>query len=236
MGALRIKDQSELDNLIKQGKLNKRIAQQIQSTLNSAPKKTPVAFASTSVNRTSATSEPTSGRFKSILADQDKRREREHYYVLPEFDTSPDPAVLLYRACVQRWGRYYEGGLVVGELIIKYPRAFRADVAIPKYRICIEMDGFKYHSTKSALKRDHDKTEQLAKLGWIIFRVGAKRIFSDLDSLLDSIEHLMQHSAEGEFVVKMNGVQKGKQSFFSTLYAWHPTSSNTPQSFTLGDC
>lgn len=224
MSALRIKSVRDLNQLVKHGQLSGSIAKQISKRLADVTVKEqinpPAGFIS-------------DGRAKSVKEDLLKRASREHFYPLPEYDQQPDPAVLLYRACVARWGRYYEGGLVVNELIIKSPRAFRADIALPKYRIAIEMDGFKFHSSKSAIRRDHDKTEQLSRLGWVVFRVGAKRIFSDLSSFLDSVENLMNHCATGEFVVSMNKPSNGKQSFFSVLHSWVPTLMQKPQEFQL---
>lgn len=222
MAGLRIKTTRDLNLLIKGGKVSTAIAKQIsrQLTINQ-------------VEQHPITRPAYDGRTESVKLDQEKRKSREHFYYLPEYDKQPDPAVLLYRACVARWGRYYEGGLVVNELIIKAPRAFRADIALPKYRIAIEMDGFKFHSSKTAIRRDHDKTEQLSRLGWVVFRVGAKRIFSDLSSFLDSVENLMNHCATGEFVVTMNKPSNGKQSFFSVLHSWVPTLIQKPQEFQL---
>lgn len=229
MKGLRIKNVAELQQLVKTGKVSANFADQIQQKLSAqaAKKDSRILTPAPSSNDTSFVS----GRAAAAQRDVSQREARKHYHLLPEFDPTPDPAVVLYRACIKRWGRYYEGGLVVSELIIKAPRAFRADIAIPKFRIAIEMDGFVFHSSKAAIRRDHDKTEQMARLGWIVFRIGAKRALNDVESFLDSVEHLMQHSCEGVFTVSMNKPTRAVQSFFSTLYSWDALKTIAPASF-----
>lgn len=200
---LRIKNQDQLNRFLKEGKIAKPIAKQISKNFQKVNDKSNDGFVNS--------------RHSSVIRDQELRQSRANFCLLPQYDKRPDPISILYRACIKRWGRHYEGGLVVWELVIKAPRAFRLDIAIPKYRIGIELDGFIFHSSKSAIAKDHEKLEQLGRLGWVIFKIGVKRTLNDLDTFLDSIDHLIKNSNPQQFSVKENKPNNGKVSFFSTL-------------------
>lgn len=206
MRNLTIKNEKELKKLLKDGRISKIAADQISNRFATEASRTDTSF----VN----------GRVASAMLDRRLRDKRSEFCLLPEFDPKPDPAVLLYRACVKKWGRHYEGGLVVWELVIKAPRPFRVDVAIPKYKIAIELDGFVFHSSKESIAKDHEKTEQLSRLGWITFKIGVKRTLHDLDSFLSSIQYLINNTVGDNFVISLNKAINGKLSFHSTLVSW----------------
>ena len=47
------------------------------------------------------------------------------------------------------------------------------DLAYPEARICIELDGWEWHRTRSAFDNDRRKDVELIKLGWITIRLTA---------------------------------------------------------------
>lgn len=234
--ALRIKSSSDLEALKKRGVVSKSIETQIKKALSQSVTVVSSEKSGRKEGRGSSVNEPHldfTARKGSIAAERDKRKSREHFYILPEFENSPDPAVLLYRACVRRWGRFYEGGEMVWELAIANPRAFSFDMALPRYRIAIEFDGFQYHSAKESIKRDHIKTEQASRIGWLIFRIGKSRVINpvELELFLNSIEQAMQGAVIGKADVFMYAGTSQKVSFRSYLQSWVPQVMQMPPSF-----
>lgn len=56
---------------------------------------------------------------------------------------------------------------------------YRIDIALPRQKIAIECDGYRWHSSKKAKARDRRKDEYLEKEGWIVFRfTGREIVFS----------------------------------------------------------
>ena len=49
----------------------------------------------------------------------------------------------------------------------------RVDLAFPEWKVAIEVDGFKYHSSRADLRRDHDRLNHLQRLGWTVLFVSA---------------------------------------------------------------
>jgi hypothetical protein len=229
---IRIKNESDLAALRKQGVLGKNIELQVRNALNAT--RGSATTKSTPTSNASVTHLDFTARKNSISVERDKRKERDVFYTLPEYEKSPDPVVVLYRACVKRWGRFYDGGEAVWELVIANPRSFSFDIAFPRYRIAIEFDGFQYHSSKDAIKRDHSKTEQASRMGWLIFRVGKSRVInpSELDNFLDSVQSAMQHVTQGCAEVVMYPGTKKKKSFRSQLLNWKPEKLRIPPAFT----
>jgi hypothetical protein len=226
----RIKNLAELEAMKKDGRIGKGIAKQIHTIL-CAPTKSPTAPAAGAINSVFTEHLNRHKRYDSVSVDRALRQGREHFYMLPEHDSKPDPAVILYRACVRRWGRYYEGGLVVHELMIRAPRSFVCDIALVNFRICIEFDGYQFHSGLKDVKRDHAKTEQLSRLGWLVFRVGYDRVKNDLDSFLDSVQMAIDHSPFGDVQLKRFAGKKDRASFNSLLLAWHPQTATLPVAY-----
>jgi hypothetical protein len=50
-----------------------------------------------------------------------------------------NPADILYQAMVRRWGRYYNGGEAVWELVPFSDSGYRLDASLPRYRIGCEV-------------------------------------------------------------------------------------------------
>lgn len=72
--------------------------------------------------------------------------------------------------------------------IFQFPTktGFVIDFALLKERTAIEVDGFKWHSSKEAMQRDRFKDYQLKREGWKVVRIKEEEINS-LDSLLSSV-------------------------------------------------
>ncbi len=156
---------------------------------------------------------------KGVKAEREKRKAREHFALLPEFDPDPDPESVLVRESIRRWGHGYHGGLIVPELIIP-PRKFRIDVAIIEYRIALEFDGWAHHSRKGATQRDHEKMQYLAANGWLTLKVGKKQLMADREAFFESVDKAISHRRKGSWSACYNKPGKERMSFHSTLHHW----------------
>jgi very-short-patch-repair endonuclease len=56
-----------------------------------------------------------------------------------------------------------DGGRLVAQL----------DIAFPRERVAVEVDGFAFHATPSQMRADHLRQNRLHALGWVVLRVGA---------------------------------------------------------------
>lgn len=71
----------------------------------------------------------------------------------------------------------------------QYPLRFSfvLDFAFPKYKIAIETDGRKWHSSPQARKRDGFKNHILKQLGWMVFRFWEEEILEDVEGCVDKV-------------------------------------------------
>lgn len=231
---MRVKSKAELKALEAAGKVNPRVAAILRKHLEDSQRVVPSDVAPRGMH---------THKHASATTNNARKAAREHFYVFPEWDKSPDPEVMLYRACVARWGRAFEGGLCVYELGFQVhsdyfgskPKRWFIDTAIPKYRIAIECDGYQYHSSLDAIKRDHLKNEFLHRHGWLVFRVGNARIKKDIDTFLDSVEHAMRFRTAGTWKTHAFKGTKQRASYRSLLLSWEPCEHNapTPELYTL---
>jgi very-short-patch-repair endonuclease len=58
---------------------------------------------------------------------------------------------------------------------------YRIDFAIPRYRIGIELDGFRNHSSTIDIANDRARERALMKAGWRIIRFGGLEVYKDSD-------------------------------------------------------
>ncbi len=103
------------------------------------------------------------------------------------------PADILYQAVVRRFGRFYEGGLAVYELEFPFDsRKLRADIAMPEYRLVLELDGWASHGkTLNGFKRDRAKSLTFERRGWSVVRFSNEQIRSDLPDVLLAVEQIL---------------------------------------------
>lgn len=95
-------------------------------------------------------------------------------------------------ALVSAFGDWASGGEVVQELIPFSTRAFRADFALPRWKVCLEVDGWSFHGMK---KEDHHKDRErgnfFAMHDWLLFRVSHGQALKETGALIDAIAHAM---------------------------------------------
>lgn len=213
---MRIQNLQQLNKMKREGGISASLYQRLAAELESAEVKAKTPSRPKTMH---------SSKYNSTQAEQQKRAAQKEFCMLPEyiFKTSDlDPEVLLYRAAVNRWGRAYEGGEVVYQLTIRNPKSYSLDVALPRYRVAIEVDGYTHHSGLDAFKRDHDKIAQFAEIGWIVMRAGNALIkdTASLNSFLDRVESACRHRESGLWEThKFSGTRK-RASFNSMLLSW----------------
>lgn len=113
----------------------------------------------------------------------------------------PDnPADMLYQALVRKYGRFYEGGLVVYELIFPFDnRRWRMDMAMPSKRVAFELDGWADHGKRlSGFKRDREKSLSFERRGWRVIRFSSAQVRYSLPETLRAIDEILTFSLEVE--------------------------------------
>lgn len=173
------------------------------------------------------------GLQRSAQADRDKREARSDYALLPEFDPDPDPAAVLLRACIKRWGHGFANNPkpgtyndVLSELNIK-GRKFRIDVALCRHKIAVEFDGWSNHFRKKAMQNDHEKTQFLGTHGWLVIRTGKKQVQDSLTSLLNTLDDIRATRPSGVWVAEYVNAT----SFYTRLKSWNPLACESKSIF-----
>lgn len=126
-----------------------------------------------------------------------------------------NPADILYQALVRKYGRFYEGGLVVYELEFSFDnRRWRMDIAIPSKRVALELDGWVDHGKRlSGFKRDREKSLCFEQRGWRVIHFSSAQIKHELQETLNAIGKILSfcpdvdHSA---FHVQPTGFDRSK--------------------------
>jgi len=70
--------------------------------------------------------------------------------------------------------------------ILKYPPAYKVDVALPNRMIAVEVDGNSHHSLK-VKEADERKTSVLEQKGWKVLRFTNQQILENLDACVEKI-------------------------------------------------
>lgn len=71
-----------------------------------------------------------------------------------------------------------------------YPKNYKIDIALPRYKIAIEIDGNSHRAIKRKIE-DLKKTELLQKLGWKVIRFWNKEINENLEKCVKKVEVLI---------------------------------------------
>ena len=104
-----------------------------------------------------------------------------------------EPSLLLYRALVTEFGRFYSGGEMVYELELPFGRNWRVDMALPRYRVAVEMDGYAYHGKYlSGFKRDREKSLALERNGWRCIRFSNEQVRSALPEVVSAMRDILR--------------------------------------------
>lgn len=66
-------------------------------------------------------------------------------------------------------------------------RRFRIDVAFPRERLAIEVDGWRHHSSVPSFTHDRERQNLLALHHWAILRYTARQVFREMGRILDEV-------------------------------------------------
>lgn len=94
------------------------------------------------------------------------------------------PQRILFNALRERLGAcevlWEVQGLIPG-------RRFRADIYLPTSRLVIEMDGFKYHRSKTAFQKDRLRQNLFVAHDYRVLRFFTSQIFGQLSDVVEQI-------------------------------------------------
>jgi hypothetical protein len=167
---VRIGSISDLDRLKRDQKLSPRVAAQLEAELNKLPK-----------TAKRATAKGASAGLKGATSKAVNKSAGE---------SKGEASVRL--ALIGRFGDFLEGGEVVQELIPFEGRRFRADFALPRYSISVEVEGWSHHG---AFLNDHHKDRErsmyFARHNWLTFQLSHGQALKQTAELIDGIEQAM---------------------------------------------
>ena len=105
------------------------------------------------------------------------------------------PAYRLYQRLVRQYGRHVSGGEMVFELCFKpLGRRWRLDMALPKFKLGIELDGWANHGRmRESFLRDREKSLWFERRGWRVVRFSANQIMDDIDEVCLAISEIIAH-------------------------------------------
>ena len=66
------------------------------------------------------------------------------------------------------------------------------DIAFPRLKLAIEIDGDAHHASKAANRRDRLRDQELARLGWQVVRVSAHCVMADPDDFVALVRDLVR--------------------------------------------
>ncbi|KKN85048.1 hypothetical protein LCGC14_0282170 [marine sediment metagenome] len=96
-------------------------------------------------------------------------------------------------ALMQAFGDWFDGGEIVCEYIPFESRRYRADFALPRYRIYIEVDGWSHHGAHlDAHHSDRERGLFFSQHDWLPFRVSHKQATQSPSMLTDALAGALQ--------------------------------------------
>ena len=95
-------------------------------------------------------------------------------------------------ALISAFGDWFSGGEVASELAPFSKRKFRADFALPKYRVYVEVDGWQHHGRSlDDHHSDRERALYFSQYDWLPFRVSHSQAKALSAQLIDAIKGAM---------------------------------------------
>lgn len=66
------------------------------------------------------------------------------------------------------------------------------DLAWPDVKLCVQLDGWMWHSSREAFEEDRARDRALHKVGWMVLRWTSKQVESDPESLVAELVGIYQ--------------------------------------------
>lgn len=118
-----------------------------------------------------------------------------------------DPAVLIFQVMVRHFGSWWRGGEVASEMILPGADvAYRFDIVFPRYRFAIEMDGYGYHRSLEAFKRDRHKQKFALTKGWVVHRVTNSDVRESLADMVSDVEKMLRYRNRNDVTLTPKGL------------------------------
>jgi very-short-patch-repair endonuclease len=81
----------------------------------------------------------------------------------------------------------------------QYPiLGYRVDLAIPKYKLAFEFDGYTYHHDRAAFNRDRERDRKFTDNGWTVVRFHGDEIRSNPNQVANQINSRMRDAENSE--------------------------------------
>ncbi|KXS55333.1 MAG: hypothetical protein AWU57_319 [Marinobacter sp. T13-3] len=171
---MRIPNKAALDALTRENRLSGSAATQIQRALSEAspgPRAHP---------------ESISGRSSAKKAKSRKTK----VTALAKGESKGEASVRM--ALLAAFGDWHQGGEVIQELIPFRTRRFRADFAIPRAKVTVEVQGWSHHGRSlSDHHGDRERDMFFAKHNWLAFNISHGQALNQTGELIDAISHVL---------------------------------------------
>lgn len=90
------------------------------------------------------------------------------------------------------FGDWFDGGEVVPEFKPFANAGYRADFALPRYRISVEIEGWQHHGRSlDDHHADRKRGMYFARYNWLVFRISHRQAIKETGDLLDAIAGAM---------------------------------------------
>ena len=168
---MRITSQATLDALTRDQKMSASAAHQIKKALEEAENK---------------------AKQKSSSASAEKNNRRTASAVTTDKGESKGEAAVRM-ALLSAFGDWHKGqGEVVQELMPFQTRRFRADFALPRYKVTVEVQGWSHHGRSlSDHHGDRERDMFFAKHNWLAFNISHGQALKQTNELIDAVAHVM---------------------------------------------
>lgn len=111
---------------------------------------------------------------------------------IPKTSSESQGEASLRIALIHAFGDWFAGGEVVSELVPFTDRNYRADFALPRYRIYVEVDGWSHHGKH--LNSHHEDRERglfFSQYDWLPFRASHKQATENPMMVVDAIARVL---------------------------------------------
>lgn len=170
---MRISNKTDLDRLKTDSRVSPRIAAQLAKALDALPP----AGAKSAAGAKQKTASKGSAAALSVAGGG-------------AGESKGEASVRL--ALLASFGDWHKGGEVIQELAPFRSRKFRADFALVRYRISVEVEGWTHHG-RSLDDHHGDRLRSMffAKHDWLVFNLSHGQALKDAGLLIDSVAHAM---------------------------------------------
>ena len=69
------------------------------------------------------------------------------------------------------------------------------DLSWPEVRLCVQLDGWRYHSSREAFVRDRARDRALVRLGWTVLRYTSQDVDGDPETMMAELSSIYQSRA-----------------------------------------